>query len=307
MVVTTSAALGVPAEAGGGPLSPGPGRADARPRRRAGVRQANVPVYVALIIGALASLSPILIVLVNSFRPNSEIVRDPLGVPATLDFSNYVNAWFSASLGTYFLNSVIVTAGALALCLVLALPVGYAIGRWTFAARTFLGVLFLAGLMVPLRIGVVPLARLYERLGLNDSLFGLILIYAAIGLPMAVLILSAFYAQLPDSLEDAALVDGAGHGILFLRIMTPLVRPAIAAVLVLNVGPAWNDFFMPLIFLRSFDSYTIPVGITTFFTEHSADRGLLFAGIIIAILPVAIFFSLAMKHVVRGLTAGIGK
>lgn len=291
--------------------TPAPARADvAAPavRRHGGwVRERNGAIYAALVVGTLLSLAPMLVVLVNSFRTNAEIIRDPLGLPTTVDLSNYTRAWSDASLGKFFVNSTIVTLGSLALGLVVALPLAYALGRWTFRGRALVGVLFLAGLMVPLKIGVVPLADLYNRTGLMDTLLGLVLIYAASGLPLAVLILSAFYSQLPDELEDAALVDGAGHWTLFGRIMTPLVRPAIAAVLVLNIGPAWNDFFMPLILLRTLDRYTLPVGITTFFGEYATDRGLLFASIVIVIIPVTIFFALAMKHVVRGLTAGIGK
>lgn len=267
----------------------------------------NGPVYLALTVAAIVSVSPLVAVLINSFRPNAEIVANPLGFPKGLDLTNYVNAWVEASLGVYFVNSIIVAVGALALSLALALPLAYALGRWTFRGKGFLTVLFLAGLMVPLKIGVVPLTHLYEQLNLMDSLLGLILIWAAQGLPMAVLVLSAFYGQLPMSLEDAARVDGAGEGTIFLRIMTPLVKPAIAAVLVLNIAPVWNDFFMPLVFLRSESNFTLPVGITSFFSRHSADRGLLYAGIMIAIIPMAVFFSLAMKQLVRGLTAGSEK
>jgi raffinose/stachyose/melibiose transport system permease protein len=283
----------------------GPGRRGGAGRRGSGPR--NAVVYVALVIGAALSLAPLLIVLLGSFRPTSELLSDPLGLPRTLDVSNYVEAWLSASLGSYMVNSLLVTVGALALCLAVSLPVAYALGRWTFFGRDVLAILFLAGLMVPIRIGILPLFHLYEGVGLIDSPLGLVLLYAATGIPMAVLILTAFYRQLPDALEDAARIDGAGEVRIFATIMTPLVRPAVAAVLVLNVGPVWNDFFMPLILLRSPDSFTLPVGITSFFTQYSADRGLLFAGLVIAALPLVVLFAFAMRSLVSGLTAGIEK
>lgn len=260
-----------------------------------------------LILMAVVSLLPMTAVFVGSLRSNAEIMAAPVALPTSVDLSNYVNAWTRGSMATYFGNSLIVTLGALCLSMAVALPASYALGRWVFRGRAILALLFAIGLMVPLRLGVVPLFRMFNQVGLTNSLAGLMLIYAASAIPMAVLVLSAFYSQLPDALEHAALVDGAGHRTIWWSIMTPLVRPAIAAVLVLNVGPIWNDFFMPLIFLRDRGNYTLPVGITSFFSEHSSDRGLLYAGIIITIVPVVAFFALAMRQIVAGLTAGIEK
>lgn len=262
---------------------------------------------IVLAICSVVSLMPLLLVLLGSFRSNSDIVTDPTGLPTTLYLDNYVNAWTDGSLGLYFLNSVVVTIGALALTFILFLPVSYALGRWRFRGASIILGVFLLGLMVTLRIGILPLSQLLDSWGLIDNLLGLILIYAAQAAPMTVLILSTFYRELPDTLEDAALLDGASHGRIFFSVMTPLVRPALAAALVLDIGPIWNDFFMPLVLMRSTERSTLPLGITAFFGEFSADRGLLYAGIIIAILPVAIFFTLAMKQIVSGLTAGIEK
>jgi raffinose/stachyose/melibiose transport system permease protein len=126
-------------------------------------------------------------------------------------------------------------------------------------------------------------------------------------MPMAILLLSTFYRRLPDTLGDAAMIDGAGHFTLFWRIYTPLIKPAVATVVVLNIGPAWNDFFFPLIMQRTQSLFTLPVGITAFFSEFSVDRGLLFAGLVLAAAPLAIVFALSMRFVVGGLTAGMEK
>lgn len=274
-------------------------------KRRVG--GAEIAAIVVLAFVSCVSLFPMLTVLVGSFRSDQEIIRNPIGWPTSINLDNYVNAWSDASLGVYFVNSAGVTLAALALAMAVSLPAAYALGRWAFPGRSFLSAVFLVGLMVPLKIGIVPLNQMFDSLGLIDNLGGLVLVYAVQCIPMSILVLSTFYRQLPASLEEAAVLDGASSGRIFFSVMTPLVRPAIAAVLVLNVGPVWNDFFMPLVLLRSEDRYTLPVGITSFFGEYSTDRGLLYAGIIIAILPVAIFFALAMKHIVSGLTAGIEK
>lgn len=264
-------------------------------------------IYVVVGIFALLSSLPMLMVLMGSFRPNIDIVKNPVGLPTSFYFGNYQEAWVGASLGTYFLNSVVVTAGALALAFVLYVPAAYALGRWRFRGAAAIQALFLLGLMVALRIGIIPLTQMFDKWGLIDNLFGLILIYAASAAPMTVLIVSTFFRQLPDSLEEAALLDGASHPKIFWSVMLPLVKPALVTALVLDIGPMWNDFFMPLVMLRTTSKYTIPVGISSFFGEYNTDRGLLYAGIIIAVLPVIIFFSIAMKQVVKGLTQGIGK
>ncbi len=270
-------------------------------------RNGRLGVYLMLSLVTLFSALPNLLVMIGSLRPNREIVANPTGLPSSLYLGNYARAWEEGSIGTYFVNSVLITVVSLALALVLFLPAAYALGRWRFRFAGIVTSLFLLGLMIPLKIGILPLVQLYDSWGLIDSMGGLVLVYTAQAAPLMVLILSTFYRQLPDSLEDAAMIDGASHFRVFLNIMTPLMKPAIAASIILSVGPIWNDFFMPLVLIRSDTNFTIPVGISTFFGEYTADRGMLYAGIVIAVAPVVVFFALAMRQIVSGLTAGIEK
>jgi len=267
----------------------------------------RIGIYVVLIVAAVLSALPNLLVLIGSLRPNADIIANPTGVPTSLYFGNYVRAWEEGSIGTYFVNSLGVSAASLALALALFLPASYAIGRWRFKGAGVVLALFLLGLMVPLKIGIIPLVQMYDQWGLIDNPVGLVLIYTAQAGPLMVLILSTFYRQLPDSIEEAALIDGASPFQTFLRVMTPLMKPAIASAVILSIGPIWNDFFMPLVLIRSDANFTIPVGISSFFGEYGADRGMLFAGIVIAVAPVVFFFVLAMRQIVGGLTAGIEK
>lgn len=286
-----------------------PGRTDVRraPARAVGrgPRERNIGVYLFLTAVALFSAAPLLVVAVNALRSNTAILTEPLGLPTSPEFSNFVRAWSDASLGRYMLNSLLVTAGTLVLGTAVSLPLAYGLGRWRFRGRWALVMLVGIGLMVPIRIGALPLYHFFESLGLVDSLLGLVLVYAASGIPLAVLVLSAFYRGLPDTLGDAARIDGAGEATVFWRIYTPLVRPAIATVVVLNVGPAWNDFFFPLILQRTPSDFVLPIGVSTFFGEYSADRGMLSAGLLIAGAPMALLFAVSMRQVVRGLTAGM--
>jgi raffinose/stachyose/melibiose transport system permease protein len=126
---------------------------------------------------------------------------------------------------------------------------------------------------------------LLQSLGLVDSRFGLILVYTATGVPFSVFILSAYFRQLPGELSGAARIDGAGEFTIFGRVMLPLVRPALATVAVFQFVPLWNDFFFPLVLLRSSDKWTLPVGMTRFFGEFQTDWSTLFAGILTSSLP----------------------
>jgi raffinose/stachyose/melibiose transport system permease protein len=284
---------------------PVPAAAPAQRRRGRGVQTLGVQLllwgYAAIAFG------PLLLVVIGSFRPNAEILRDPIAMPGEVDFDNYTRAWQTASISTYFANSILVTVASVALCVTVSAMAAYALGRWTFRGRALLAAFFIAGLMIPAKLGLLPVFYMFQSLGLIDTRIGLVLLYAASGVPFSVFVIMAFVRSLPTELEEAARLDGAHEGRLFVSIVLPLIRPALAVVAVFQFAPTWNDFFYPLVLLRSDEKYTIPVGLTRFFGEYAADRGTLFAGLVIALLPLAIVFALATKHIVAGLTAGMFK
>lgn len=262
---------------------------------------------LVLTVCTLFSISPLVLVLIGSLRPTREIMTSPLGLPTSLDLSNYAKAWTDGALDSGFLNSILVTAASLILSLILYLPASFALGRWRFRGAFVIRFVFAIGLMVTLRIGIVPIAQAFTRLGLIDNIWALVPLYVAQAAPLMILILSTYYSQLPESIEESALLDGASHLQIFWLVMTPLVRPAIVVALVLGVGPIWNDFFFPLVLLRSDGNLTLPVAITRFFGQFTTDFGLLYAGIMIAVIPVLVLFAIAIRNIVAGLTAGIEK
>jgi raffinose/stachyose/melibiose transport system permease protein len=261
---------------------------------------------ILCVYGLIAS-APLLLMLINSARSSQEMFTDPLGLPTTINVSNYRRAWADASFSSYFLNSVIITVAAVGLCTVFALLAAYPLGRWKFRGGPLVTSYFLAGLLLPSQLGIVPIFYMLQSVGLNDSRLGLALVYAAGGLPIAVFILTAFFRGLPNELDEAGRIDGAGEFRLFAKVMVPLVRPAVATVAVFQFAPVWNDFFMPLILLRTSSKFTLPVGLTNFFGEHQADWGPVFAGLVITALPLIVLFIFASKQIVAGLTAGITK
>jgi ABC-type sugar transport system, permease component len=280
---------------------------DTTPRRRRRITPAAIVIMVALWIYAAIAMAPLLTMVANSFRTHLEIASEPWPIPVNPTVANYVHAWTEASFGTYALNSLMVTFVSLALSTLVSVPAAYAIARWTFRGRAFVESLFMSGLLIPFMLAILPMFYLMDWLHLIDSPLSLILIYAANGIPFTTFILVSFFRQLPGELEEAAMIDGASHLSVFTRVMLPLVRPAVATVLIFRFVPIWNDFLMPLVMLRSREHYTLGVGLTTFFGEYQTDWASLFAGLVIATVPLLVLFILATRQIIDGLTAGIGK
>jgi raffinose/stachyose/melibiose transport system permease protein len=288
-------------------LDAGP-RSPRRPRpRRWRVRPSSVAIGVVLWGYAALVLAPLLLVVVNSLRPTSEIFADPVALPEQVSLDSYATAWTDANFGRYFFNSLGITVAAVALATTVAVLAAYPLGRYRFRGSTLLSLFFLSGLMLPFRLAILPLFLMLDTLNLVDTRTGLVLVYAATGIPFSVFILTAFFRQLPGDLSDAASIDGAGEFQIFSRVMLPLVRPALSTVMVFQFVPLWNDFFFPLVLLRSSDKWTLPVGMTRFFGEFQTDWSTLFAGLLIATLPLIVLFLVATKQIISGLTAGIGK
>lgn len=270
-------------------------------------RIATVLALVLLWAYAAAALAPLIIMFLDSLRGNAKVLGDPLGLPTSPTLHNYSTAWTEASFATYVRNSALVTVAAVALDVCVSLPAAYALGRYQFRGSGVLTAYFLSGLMLPIRLGILPIFYLLGNLGMIDSRIGLVLVYAASGVPFSVFVLGAFFRSLPRELEEAARIDGAGEFRIFTQVMLPLVKPAIATVVVFRFVPLWNDFFFPLVLLRTTSKYTLPVGLTQFFGEFQTNWAALFAGLTIATAPLIILFVVATKQIVAGLTAGMGK
>jgi raffinose/stachyose/melibiose transport system permease protein len=272
----------------------------ALPQRRRQQPVGGVVGSAALWIYAIAALTPLVLMVANSFRSTSSLYSEPLSAPWPPQVDSYRRAWTEGHFGEYFLNSLLVTAGAVALSTVVATMAAYALARTRSRLFSVLESVFISGLML-------PIFYLLDGMRLVDSRLGLMLVYAASGVPFSIFVLTTFFRQLPPELEEAARIDGANAWQMFLRIMVPLVRPAVATVVVFRFVPIWNDFLFPLVLLRTREKYTVPVGLTSFFGEYSTDWSALFAGLVIATIPLIVLFLVATKQIVAGLTAGMSK
>lgn len=283
-----------------------------RRRRRRGSSRDGNPVQIGLAniflwAYAVVAVGPLVFMVTNSFRTQEAIASDPLGLPLPPTLDNYQEAWLTASFDTYFLNSILVTVGSVALTTLVSLPAAYAFAR--SRSKFFAGIeaVYLAGLMLPVNLAILPLFYLLNDLQLTSNIGSLILVYGAGGIPFTTFVLALFFRQMPKEVEEAALLDGASPVQTFVRVLLPLVRPAIATVVVFRFVPIWNDFFYPLILIRNSDAYTLPVGLTRFFGQYSTDWAQLFAGLSIATVPLIVLFLLATKQIISGLTSGMTK
>ena len=260
-----------------------------------------------LLVNTLLVLLPMVFMVLSSFKTTREIFQRPFSLPPTLVWQNYSAVWQAAHFSLYFRNSVIVTAASMVLILATSTLAAYALGRYQFRGNDLIYLYFLTGIMVPIRLAIIPLFILMRDLRLLDTYWSLILVYTASGLPSAIFILTGFFRTLPRDLDHAARIDGAGELSVLIRVMLPLVRPALAIVTVYNIIPIWNDFFFPLVFIHQDRLKTLPLGLTVFFGEFATNWALLFAGLTLAAAPVIGLYILMSQQFIKGLTAGAVK
>ena len=268
-------------------------------------RVSTVTLIQLLLIGnTMLILYPMVMMGLSAFKSTREIFRNPFGLPEVWSLANFVRVWEQTNFPLYFRNSLVVTAGAVALILLLGVMASYALARYEFRGNELLYLFFLSGLMLPLKLAVIPLFIQLKAMGLTNSHLGLMCIYAAEGLPSAVFILTGFLRTLPRELENAARIDGASELQILWSVMLPLIRPALVIVAIYNLVPVWNDFFFPLVFLQRESLKTLPLGLTVFMGQYSTDWAVLYAGLTIAALPVIALYVILSRQFIAGLTAG---
>ena len=263
--------------------------------------------YIVLGIWSLIVLFPIWTLVVNSFKPQKQIFKDPFGLPETFTLDGYREAWNNGRFDLYFINTLIVTAIALGLILFIGSMAAYALAKWKSPVSSFLYVFFIAGLMIPIRLGTLDLVRLIKALNLQDTYWSLIPVYVAMGMPIATFVLTAFIKELPGEMFEAAKIDGATEWQVYSRIVLPLMRPALATVAIFNMIKIWNDFWFPLVFIRAEESRTVALGVSLLFGQYRTDWTRALAVLSLAAVPMLILYMILAREFIKGLTAGAVK
>lgn len=273
-------------------------------------------VYVALFTLAISIIIPVGWVFLASIKQNAEFYGSPWTLPLGFYFQNFIDAFAKAKMGEYFLNSVIVTGLALLILLVVALPASYVLARFKFKGSKFLNTFMMSGLFINVNYIVVPLFLmlmdwdkfLYQIFGFEvflDNIFVLALIYAATAIPFTVYLLSGYFKTLSKTYEEAALIDGCGYFKTMFKVMIPLAKPSIVTVILFNFLAFWNEYIIALTFMSP-DNRTLPVGLINLMqaARGKAEYGMMYAGLVIVMLPTLILYIMVQKKLTQGMTLG---
>jgi multiple sugar transport system permease protein len=265
-------------------------------------------VYLPVLVLVLICLFPFLWMLISSIKPLRELYTvPPTWIPQTPTLTNYVKVIFESNIPRYFLNSIIISFGATALALILAIFASYGFARFNFRGKQYYQGFILVGQLLPTAAIIVPLYIVLNWLGLINTYFGLILVYLILTLPLSVWMLIGYFKAIPVELEEAAIIDGSSRlGVLF-RITVPLSLPGIVAVVVYAFVTTWNEFIFALCFATDSSVKTLPIGLSEFSTEFNTDWGAVMAASVLMTLPVALIFLGMQRLFVGGLTSGATK
>ena len=263
-------------------------------------------MHGVLILYTLIALFPVFVIVINSFKNRKSIFREPLALPDSESFSliGYQTVMKQGDLFLYFQNSTIVTLASLFFILLFGAMAAYALSEYQFKGNKWLGLYMALGIMIPIRIGTVAILELMVSTGLVNTLWALILVYTAQGLPLAVFILSEFMHQVSGELKNAARVDGLSEYKIFFAIVLPLVRPALATVAVFNMIPVWNDLWFPLILAPAEETKTLTLGSQVFIGQFVTNWNAVLSALALAILPALVLYMIFSRQLIRGLTSG---
>ena len=262
-------------------------------------------VYLIALIAVALTIAPVVYLVIGAFRSTGQLAANPNALPDPWILDNYARVIGSPSFWTQVLNSTITATATTAGVVLLGVMAAFVLARYDFKARNGIYLLFTVGLLFPITVAIVPLYLMLQNLGLLGSLAGIIIPQVAFSLPVTIVILVPFLRAIPAELEDAAAIDGTSRVGFFFRILLPLSGPGLVTVGVLAFVSSWNAYLLPLLVLSDPASYTLPLGVQAFSTQYSQDTAMVLAFTALAMLPALIFFTLAERRIVGGLTGAV--
>ena len=280
-------------------------------------RVAKVFIYLVLAVLAITILVPVAWVFVASIKENSEFYGNPWTLPKGFHFQNFIDAWQTADMGSFVLNSVLVTALGIALLIIIALPAAYVLARFSFKGRKLWSTLFMAGLFINVNYIVVPiflmlnngdsfLRRVFGSPFFLNNLFILALVYASTALPFTIYLLSGYFKLLAKDYEEAAYVDGAGYFRTMVQVIMPMAKPSIVTVVLFNFLAFWNEYIISMTLLTKPELKTLPVGLMNLMAaqKSAVQYGQMYAGLVIVMIPTLILYICVQKKLTQGMTLG---
>lgn len=271
-------------------------------------RKSKISLYIleaVMIIIAIIVIIPIYYLLVTTFKTPAEAAFKPLGLPHHIIFDNYIKAWKGMSYPRVFANSLFITSLSVIILVVLSSAAAYTIARRENMLNKFLYLLFLAGIMVPFQMAVIPLYKLTNSLGMINRQWGVVILDSfCVNMPFSIFLFRGFIKTLPVELEEAAFIDGSSVLNTYLQIILPLLKPVVATVAILNSLGIWNDFFTPLLFLQSKERYVIWQAVYGNIGQFSTDWTSFFPMMMLGVAPLLIFYIFMQKFIIKGVIAG---
>jgi len=266
------------------------------------VQNLHIGSHIVLSIWSLIVLVPIYVLITGSFKGKFDMYKNVFGLPEKWNFSNYTDAL--TKIPRYFINSFTVVVISLILVLVIGVLVSYALAQWQSKLSTIIYFFFIAGMMIPIKIASVQLIVIMQTLKLHSTIWALVPIYVAMGVPISVFILTEFIRQIPRSLIEAALIDGSSRFNILVRIIVPLTRPALATVAIYNLVPFWNDLWFPLIMADNDKARTLILGASKLIGQYTTDWSKILSVLTLSSLPVLILYLLMSQQFIKGMTSG---
>ena len=257
----------------------------------------SIIVYFVEIFVIVISVFPILWVVISAFKTNGEILSDPLALPSSISFNTFIELFENYNFPQYFLNSLLAAGVSTVVSLLFYAMGGYVLAKYRFPGRTLLFTLFTVTLLVPAHSKTQPIFNLIMELGLYDNLWGVTLVYLSTGMAMSIFILRGGFLSIPKSLDEAAIVDGAGFMRIFWSINLPLAKGALSTAGILMFLSNWNEYYYASLLTMSDSQRTLPIALSYFTSEFSYNYTDLFAALAIVVLPGIILYIFAQEQV----------
>ena len=271
-------------------------------------RKTQVFIYIGLVLWMLVNLFPVYWMFTFSLKNNAEIFGENIiGLPKNWLWSNYTSALSTGKMGVYFLNSAIVATATILITLVVALMATFALTRLIWKRRKTLNKFFMLGLTIPIHASIVPIYVTLSRLHLLNTYWALIIPYAAFSLSMAILVCTGFMNEIPRELDESACIDGCGIWGIFLRIIVPLMKPAVATVGIYTFLQCWNELMFANIFISKTALKTLPVGVQALSGQYTTDWGPIGAALVLATFPTLFIYIFLSKKIQDSFVAGAVK
>ncbi|WP_217632488.1 carbohydrate ABC transporter permease [Ruania alba] len=281
---------------------------DPAPRLRKSYKHRILAIwpYVLMVPVALTWVYPFVWMVTSSFKSNSEMFGSTSLIPESFHWENWQRAWYQVDIGRYFGNTVFVTVATIFIVVATSSMIGYVLGRYTFPGKKIVIAAFIATVLVPEGYTIIPLFDLINNLGLGGSLWGVVLAESGGAHVMIILLFAGYFRQIPNEIEEAAQIDGAGFVRQFFTIMLPLTKPVVATAVILTLMRSWNSFLIPLVLtLSNPDARTLAVGVYSFQGENMTDWTGMTAASTISLLPIVIVFLFLQRYFIEGMTGAV--